>query len=146
MRDVLAVFVAGDPTAYAVVHLEAWDDEPATAAPPNSDAETQTVMFTVPEITAQGVMATAPDTGVLRLAARGQYRVRVHRWGAEDVNQVFDANPSALIHRSDRFIVQLWPTDDPGAEQHHEPLALSHDQQLHIAIRHWAITNKPNPH
>ncbi|EMD26491.1 hypothetical protein [Amycolatopsis azurea] len=86
MRDALAIFVAGDPAAYALVHLEAWDDEPATTAPPHSETETLTVLFTVPEISAQGAMATAPDTGTLRLADPGPYRVRVHRWGVEDMN------------------------------------------------------------
>jgi len=140
MRDALAIFVAGDPTTYALVHLEAWDDEPATTAPPHSETETLTVLFTVPEISAQGAMATAPDTGTLRLADPGPYRVRVHRWGAEDVNRVFDADPHALIHRSERFIVQFWPTDDHASVRGHEPPALSHDMQMRAAIRHWAAT------
>lgn len=138
MQDALAIFVAGDPTTYALVHLEAWDSEPATTAPQHSDTEVQTVRFTGPEITAQGAMATAPDTDILRLAAPGLYRVRVHRWGADDAARVFHANPNALIHLSERFIVQFWPTDDPGTERHHEPPMLSHGQQLHTAVRHWA--------
>ncbi|MFE5501375.1 hypothetical protein ACFQ73_02345 [Amycolatopsis japonica] len=138
IRDALAIFVAGDYTAYALVHLEAWDGEPTAGAPAHSDTETQTVRFTVADISAQGAMATAPDTGELRLSAPGPYHVRVHRWGVEDVNRVFDANPNAIIHRSERFIVQFWPADDRNTVRHHEPPALSHDQQLHTAIRTWA--------
>ncbi|MFI5560825.1 hypothetical protein ACIA2T_16245 [Amycolatopsis japonica] len=96
IRDALAIYVAGDYTAYALVHLEAWDSEPTAGAPAHSDTETQTVRFTVADIAAQGTMATAPDTGVLRLSAPGPHHVRVHRWGVEDVNHVFDANPNAI--------------------------------------------------
>ncbi|WP_409490985.1 hypothetical protein [Amycolatopsis sp. cmx-11-12] len=153
LRDALAIFVKSDPTTYAFVHLEVWDSEPATTAPPHSDTETQTVVFTVPEVTAQGAMATAPDTGTLRLAAPGPYRVRVHRWGAEDVNQVFDANPNALIHLSERFIVQLWPTEEPSTEQHprttrtqprpaaaHRDKALGGYQQLQRTLKGPALS------
>lgn len=129
-EDAFAVCTSNSFTHYALVHLEVWESAPDT---PGIDE--QVVVFTDPTISARAVMATSPETGTLDLGAPGAYRVRVHRWGGDRVEEAFRAFPDALIHRVEHFVLRLWPTDSPAPRPEPELDAFA---EQNLALRQWA--------
>lgn len=101
--------IASSFTRYALVHIESWDGEPDGEA-----SDECVVHFSDASIHARAVMAPGPETGTLELPAPGNYRVRVHRWGAEAVDQLMRTYPDAAIHRVEHVVLRLWPTDEPA--------------------------------
>jgi hypothetical protein len=114
--DAFAVRIENEFTRYALVQLEAWDAEPEACG-----IDERVVRFTDPAIFARAVMAPGPETGLLDLGAPGTYRVRVHRWGSDEVTRVFRAHPDATIHRVEHVVLQLWRTTDQP-EPHEKPM------------------------
>ncbi|HEX8868164.1 MAG TPA: hypothetical protein VF821_21080 [Lentzea sp.] len=107
--DAFAVRTKSSFTRYALVQIESWSGEPDGEA-----SDECVVHFSDPSIAARAVMAPGPETGTLELPAPGTYRVRVHRWGAEAVEQLMDTYPDAPIHRVEHVVLRLWPTDEPA--------------------------------
>ncbi|MEU3770794.1 hypothetical protein AB0E55_37515 [Amycolatopsis keratiniphila] len=126
-------------TISAAVRLEVWAAEPARGGPPASDTFTIDASFDAPEIGARGFSAPGSETDFLHLGNAGHYQVRVHRWGGDQVDTIFHANPHDTIHRTENFLLQFWPspTDHKAAGSTIET-ATNPGDDFHTAIRDWA--------
>ncbi|EME51175.1 hypothetical protein H074_37058 [Amycolatopsis decaplanina DSM 44594] len=126
-------------TITAAVRLEAWPAEPARGGPPDSDTSTIDASFEHPEIGARGFSAPGSETDFLHLGNPGHYQVRVHRWGGDQVDTIFNANPHDTIHRTENFLLQFWPSpaDHQEVGSTVETATIPRDD-VHAAIRNWA--------
>ncbi|MEV6237281.1 hypothetical protein [Lentzea sp. NPDC051838] len=127
--DAFAVGVVSSFTRHALVQIESWDGEPEGEV-----TEECVVHFSDASIAARAVMAPGPESGTLELPAPGTYRVRVHRWGGDQVDHLMRTYPDAPIHRVEHVVLRLWPTDEP-AQPREAPLTELGEQ--HRALGSW---------
>lgn len=130
---------ASEWTTAAAVRLEAWPAEPARSGPPHSDTSTVEATFDHHDIGARGFSAPCIETDLLSLRSPGSYQVRVYRWGGDHVDAIFYANPHDMIHRTENFLLQFWPStqDRSPLEPAAGTAAIPHDD-AHAEIRRWA--------
>ncbi len=121
------------------MRLEAWPREPASSGPPESDTSTIEASFGHHEIGARGFSAPASETDFLDLSNPGHYQVRVYRWGGDQVDTIFYANPHDTIHRTENFLLQFWPStkDRDHIDSAVKAATIPHDDP-HAEIRRWA--------
>ncbi|GAA3845193.1 hypothetical protein GCM10022243_09380 [Saccharothrix violaceirubra] len=134
-RGAVVVAAEGTVTRYALVQLEAW-----SAAPDGDGVAEQVVCFPDAFVRALGLSAERPGTAELDLGAPGTYRVRLHRWGADDRRH--EEFPHAAIHRVEHVVLRFWPTDEEAEEVPADPFF-----RYQAAIREWAweFTRRADP-
>ncbi|QTR01597.1 hypothetical protein J7S33_19830 [Saccharothrix algeriensis] len=130
MDDVLALVTSSDLVARAEVRIEAWSAPPA-GAPDGAERSERRVRLTDAALHARAVPATTPDIAAVELGPPGWYHARAFRWGAGHEQRV------------EHFLVQLWPSDEPGDADRARPAAPDEFADWNLEVRSWAENFRP---